>query len=756
MSLAAGTRLGPYEVVAPLGAGGMGEVYRARDRRLERDVAIKVLPEHLSEDPQALGRFTRETRALAALSHPNLLVIFDTGDGDGIRYAVTELLEGETLRAMIARGPSPWRQAAEIVAALADGLAAAHSKGITHRDVKPENLFLTASGQAKVLDFGIAIQDRPAPGDDPEATATRRTQTGMVAGTPGYLSPEQIRGELAGPLSDVFSLGCVLYEMLSGKRAFAGHTSMETMSMVLRDEPTDLAALGVQAPEVKKLVTRCLAKRTDMRMPSAHEMASQLRAQLHAPSGTAAAPSAGIDSIAVLPFHNASNDPDSEYLSDGLTESILNSLVQIPQLRVIPRSTVFRYKGNQQDPGAVGQELNVRVVLTGRVMLRGETLVVGTELLDVQAGSQLWGERYSRRMSDIFELEEEIAKKISGSLRVRLSGDEKVRSGKRVTEDPEAYQLYLKGRHHWTKRSPDDLLQGARYFQQAIEKDPSYALAYSGLADCYSVLAGYSILPAKETFARAKAAAAAAAVFDEELGAAHAALGIIHAYCDWNWPAADKSFARALELNPSYFVTVYWNAMNLSSSGRHAASEAMLRRGLELEPLSPLIAHAWVMNAIFSRRYEVAVERALASIAINPNLFLLHTWLGITYLCQQRSVEAIEALEKAIELSARKISWVVGSLGHAHAVSGNRAEALRLVQELLDKSEQATIDNTALVLIYVGLGDVENALRWTEKACEAKGFISVWLHGDPRFDPLRGEPRFQAVLRRMNLVLREG
>lgn len=713
----------------------MGEVYRARDRRLERDVAVKVLPEHLSENPQALGRFVRETKALAALSHPNLLAIFDTGDSDGVHYAVTELLEGETLRAVITRGPCAWRTVAEIGAAVADGLAAAHSKGITHRDVKPENLFLTSDGQAKVLDFGIAVVDTPV-------GAETRTQTAVVVGSPGYLSPEQIRGEPAGPLSDIFSLGCVLYEMISGKRAFAGRTAMETISMALRDEPAELTA----PVELKRLIERCLNKRLEGRMHSARELAAQLRAQLKAPIVAAA-----IDSIAVLPFHNASNDPDSEYLSDGITESILNSLAQIPQLRVIPRSTVFRYKSGDKDPQAVGRELNVRVVLTGRVIHRGDTLVVGTELLDVQAGSQLWGERYNRKVADIFALEEEISHKISGSLRVRLSGAEKSRLSKRYTEDSQAYQLYLKGRHHWAKRTPDDLKQGASYFQQAIDRDPSYTLAYSGLADVYSIMGVYSFLPTKEAFARAKAAAAAAVAFDDGLAEGHTSLGFIRAYFDWDWQAADQEFTRAWELNPSYYVTPYWNAMVLCSTGRFQEADAVILQGREVEPLSPFIGHVWVMIAIYSRRYSEARERAMQALAINSEFALLHMWLGLACLLEQQFEEAIQELEKAVKLSAGKISWLVGALGHAHAVAGNRTEALRIAQGLLEQSERETIECSALALIYTGLGDIENALNWTEKACEARGLFGIWGNVDPRFDPLRGQPRFQAVIRRMNL-----
>lgn len=475
----------------------MGEVYRAQDSRLERDVAVKVLPEHLLKNPQALARFVRETKAVAALSHPNLLAIFDTGAENGISYAVTELLQGESLRASLMRGPMPWRKAVEIGAALAEGLAAAHSKGITHRDLKPENIFLTLDGRVKVLDFGLARVESPRTVDGAET----QTEAGTLLGTPGYMSPEQVRGASAGPASDIFSLGCVLYEMVSGRRAFPGQTAAETMSSILRDTPGELAASGAQVPpELDRLILCCLEKNSEARFQSAHDLAFHFKAILIAPGGAPQSPRA-IDSIAVLPFTNASNDPDTEYLCDGITESILNSLAQIAQLRVTPRSTAFRYRASDVDPQMVGRELNVRVVLTGRVIQRGDSLVVSAELMDVAAGSQLWGERYHRKLSDIFALEAEIASKISESLRMKLSGQEKSRLSKRFTEDPEAYQLYLRGRHQWTRRTPDHVKKGAEYFQKAIEKDPSYAIAYSGLADCYSILGVYSILPSKEALA---------------------------------------------------------------------------------------------------------------------------------------------------------------------------------------------------------------------------------------------------------------
>src|SRR5712692_7278870 len=459
MQLSPGTHLGPYEILSAIGAGGMGEVYRARDPRLARDVAIKVLPEHLSKDPQALARFEREAKAVAALSHPNILAIFDVGSEQGLSYAVTELLEGETLRTRLGRGAMAWRKAAETGAALADGLAAAHAKGITHRDLKPDNIFLTSDGRVKILDFGLA-RFTPAASPSDEGMTQGETQVGTVVGTVGYMSPEQVRGAAVGPSSDIFSLGCVLHEMISGRRAFLGKTPAETLSAILRDNPAELTGTGVQIPqELERLIAHCLEKNAEERFQSARDLAFGLKAALGgsgASTGSQPAPpesTKAANSIAVLPFANASRDPDAEYLSDGITESIINSLTQIGQLRVTPRSKVFRYKGQDVDPQAAGRELGVRVVLAGRVVQRGETLVVGTELIDVLEGSQLWGERYNRKFADIFAVEEEIARKISESLRMKLSGEEKKRLGKRFTENSEAYQLYLKGRHYWVKRT---------------------------------------------------------------------------------------------------------------------------------------------------------------------------------------------------------------------------------------------------------------------------------------------------------------
>jgi eukaryotic-like serine/threonine-protein kinase len=748
MPLATGVRLGPYEILGSIGAGGMGEVYRAHDARLERQVAVKVLPEHLSRSPQALSRFVRETKAVAALSHPNLLAIFDTGAENGVSYAVTELLEGESLRATLKRGPLPWRKAAEIGAALAEGLAAAHAKGVTHRDLKPENIFLTVDSRVKILDFGLARVETARVG----AESDTQTEAGMLLGTPGYMSPEQVRGAPAGPASDIFSLGCVLYEMIAGRRAFPGESAAETMSSILRDAPRELATPGAQAPvEFERLIFSCLEKNYEQRFPSARDLSAHFKEILNAANSDSQAARA-LDSIAVLPFANGSSDPETEYLCDGITESILNSLAKIAQLRVTPRSTVFRYKTREADPQMIGRELNVRLVLTGRIVQRSDNLVASAELVDVAAGSLLWGERYHRKISDIFALEEEIARKISESLRLKLSGQEKTRLAKRSTDNTEAYQLYLRGRHHWTRRTPDHVKKGIEYFQKAIEKDPTYALAYSGLADCHSILGVYSIVPSKDALARAKAAAVAAVAFDDELAEGHASLGFIKAFLDWDWTGGFKEFQRALELNPSYWITPYWYGLVLTSSGHFQEAEQQIRHALELEPLSPVVMHGAAMNSIASRRYGESIERALKGLEVDPEHFLLRHWLGLSYQMEGRYAEAIQEMERAVDICRSGVSWVVGSLAGAYAAAGNRAEALRLLEELLSRAKRETIDFTSVAVVYAILGDLENALTSLEKACDARGMAGVLANIDPRLDVLHSEPRYQQVLRRMRLA----
>ena len=752
MPLASGTRLGPYEIAGPIGAGGMGEVYRARDNRLDRDVAVKVLPEHLSSDSQALARFERETKAVASLSHPNILAIFDVGVAGGISYAVTELLEGETLRVPLKRGSLTWRKAAEIGSAIAEGLAAAHSRGVIHRDLKPENIFLTSDGRVKILDFGLAKVQASSGQDE---TVTRGiTEAGMLMGTAGYMSPEQVRGVPAGPGSDIFSLGCVLYEMVAGQRAFRGQSLAEAVSAILRDAPPELTVSSAQIPvELQRIVSHCLEKHPEQRFQSARDLAFGLRAVLNSASASSAPaePAKIANSIAVLPFVNASRDADTEYLCDGITESIINSLAQLSQLKVTPRSTVFRYKGKDADAQAAGRELNVRVVLTGRVMQRGEMLVVSAELVDVAEGSQLWGERFNRKVADIFDLEEEIARRISESLRMKLTGEEQRRLGKRYTENSEAYQLYLRGRHHWIKRTVEGMKKGAKYFQQAIDLDPGYALAYAGLADCYMMLASYIAIPPKEGQAKAKAAAATAMALDSELAEAHISTGFVRFLFDWDWQTAERESQRAIELNPNYWQAPYWYSIVLASTGRHEQGEVQIRRAQELDPLSAAVGHVATLISLLAHRYEEAVNRALKGIDVDPGYPLLRAWLGIAYERLGKYQDAIRELETCARLLG-DAPLALGPLGHTLAVSGDRAGAQRVLEQLLGRADPMPADPFSIALIYLGLGENEKALEWLENALEHRlGWFILFAKGDQRLDILRNEPRFKSILQRMRL-----
>jgi TolB-like protein len=590
VTLATGTKLGPYEILAPLGVGGMGEVYRARDKKLDRDVAIKVLPQSVAADPDSLARFEREAKAVAALSHPNILSIFDFGTHEGISYAVMELLEGETLRGKFDTGPIPQKQAVDYALQIAKSLSAAHEKGVVHRDLKPENLFVMKDGHLKILDFGLAKRvEAIAPSEETSApTVSRHTEPGTVMGTVGYMSPEQVRGRPADHRSDIFSFGAVLYEMLTGRRAFRGDTAVETMNAILKEEPPGVAgsASGV-SPALERVVRHCLEKSPEERFQSARDIAFALG---EASSGSAAAPATpaaqpprpralrpflwaagvaaalaalaaavlwlrpgagAIDSLAVLPFVNAGGDPNAEYLSDGITESLINSVSQIPGIRVVSRASAFHYKGKDLGARTVGRELGVRAVLTGRIVQRGDAFSIRAELVDARDDTHLWGEEYNRRLSDILAVQEEIARDISEKLRLRLTGQEKKRLTKRYTENAEAYALYLRGRYHWNKRTGEDLQKGIGYFQQAIEKDPTYALAYAGLADSFAILYDYAGLPSSETFPKAKAAALKALEIDDTLAQAHAALAFVHEDFDWDFSAAEKEFRRAIELDQS-------------------------------------------------------------------------------------------------------------------------------------------------------------------------------------------------------------
>ena len=795
MRLATGTRLGPYEVQSPIGAGGMGEVYRARDTRLDRVVALKVLPTHMARDPVALGRFEREAKAVAALSHPNILAIYDYASHQDVHFAVMELLEGENLRGRIERVRLPWRKAVEIGVAIAEGLSAAHAKGIVHRDLKPENIFLTSDGLVKILDFGLA---RMTPGmgnagtgeDATTLLADNQTVPGTMMGTVRYMSPEQARGERADARSDIFSLGCVLYEMTAGVHPFNRNTGVETIAAILKDPPAEISGAGNNVPpEFETLVGHCLEKNPDDRFQSARDLAFALKSMsLAANSGQAtpvrapapppkARPSVrprwilasvlaavllaagsywwffvggAVDSLAVLPLVNAGGDPNIEYLSDGITEGIINNLAQLPNVGVASRSSVFRYKDQQADPQQIAKQLNVAALLMGRLALRGDTVSISVELVDAKTNRQIWGEQYDRKLDDLLGVQSEITREISEKLRLRLSGEEQTRLAKRQTQDSEGYQLYLRGRYQWNKRTLDGMQQAIDLFQQAIAKDSRYALAYAGLADAYILLADYNVLPAREVMPRAREAAARALQIDDSLAEAHTSLGWVKLTHDWAWPDAEREFERALELSPSYALAHQMYGEYLTLTGKPDEAAAQMDLALKADPVSLPMNRAAASAAYYAGRYDQAIEQAQKTLQLEPTFVGAHVVLGRAYQQKRQNAEAIAEFQKALQLSEGN-SNELAALAQAYAVTGNLAEARKALEELKERSAQTYVQPIWIAAILTALGDRDETFQWLQKGVADRSTWVAYLKVDPFFAPLRSDPRFTGLVQTAGL-----
>ena len=789
MALSLGERLGPYEILAPIGAGGMGEVYRARDTRLNREIAIKVLPEHLADDPDALARFEREAKAVAALAHPNILVLYDVGSANGVHYAVTELLEGETLRERLDRGPLAWRKAAELGAAIAEGLAAAHSKGIVHRDIKPANIFLTSDSRVKILDFGLA-EIRNPPQSQSEETQTLANAEPGVMGTIGYMSPEQVRGQKAGDCSDIFSFGCVLYEMVTGRRAFLGKSVTDTMAAILKDEPLAVAESGVSiAPDLNRVIERCLAKNPAQRFHSAHDLAFALRSLSSSSPETAEKPvvppvssparvgrgrvaaavvalililagagfyywpsraNRNIDSLAVLPFVNQSGSADTDWLSDGITESLIDSLSELPKLKVMSRSAVFRYKGKDSDPRATGKELGVRAVLTGRLTQHGDNLSVSAELVNVDDNTQLWGDLYNRKLADALSLQREIAAQISGKLRARLNDAQKTQIHRGQTDNPEAYQLYLKGRFYAAKFDAENLNKGLDYFHQAIALDPNYALAYDGLCYYFQIVEDL-YFPVAEVMPKAKDAARKALEIDDNIAESHVQVASVDTMYDFDWAGSEREFKRAIEINPNYAPAHQYYGWYLTAVGRIDEAVAEARRAEELDPLSTETSAFIGWWLYFGRRYDDAATQLKKCLDLDPNYPICLWELGEVYEEQGRYTDALATEAKILKMDPGW-SWVVADSGRAYVRSGNRAQAQRALDELLARlnSKSGHVSKYSVAVLYAALGDKKHALDLLEQSFAERSFFWDFVKSDPKLDSLRSEPRFQDLVRRMN------
>jgi len=751
--LSPGSRVGPYEVVDLLGEGGMGQVYRGRDPRLGRDIAIKVLAKDASQDAEATARLEREARAIAALSHPNIVAVHDVGREDSEFYLVTELLEGKTLREqMLQHAPLAWRRAVEIGAEVAEGLAAAHAKSIVHRDLKPENIFLTSDGRVKILDFGLAQTDPMLlQRDETNIPTTRWFQTdpGTVIGTLGYMSPEQLRGEAVDPSADIFSLGCILFEMVTSKKPFHRESGAATIAAILKDDLPGEALQAAVPPEFQRIIETCVEKNPTGRFQSARDLALTLRAIGSSASMgkddlirriTRKRTSKSIDSIAVLPLANISNDPSTEYLSDGITEGIINKLSQLPKLKVMARSTVFRYKNRDIDAQSVGRDLRVRAVLTGLVKHIGDRMQIHVELVDALDGSQLWGETYNHPIADLLQLQEEMSREIVEKLRLKLTGAEKKKLRKRTTENSEAYQLYLKGRYHWNKRTAESLERGILFFSEAIASDPSFASAYAGLADSYITLGTNIPLPPQEVMPKARAAARKAIEIDDGLAEAWASLGAIRWWFEWDWAGAEQAYRRAIELNPNYANAHDGYAMLLSARGRYGDAIEQISKAADLDPLSLIIAvHAgWPLY--FARDYDGAMRRFRKALELDERFIPAHGWLGMALGQQRRYAEAIDTFHRALEVD--RIPILTAMLAHTHAIAGERDHALALLEQLEAEAKTRYISPYDIAVIHAGLGDHARAIELLREAVKDRSAWMVFVNVDPRLDPLRSDEAF--------------
>ena len=818
-----------YRIISKLGSGGMGEVYLAQDTKLDRKVALKILPPEVAANQEPMRRFVQEAKAAAALNHPNIAHIYEIGASGGVNFIAMEFIDGQTLREYIRRGQTDLGKLLRHLQHVAGGLAKAHAAGIVHRDLKPDNIMITREDHAKILDFGLAKLIEPqqpaSASEDAGELATailqQHSSPGVILGTAGYMSPEQAQGKTKeiDHRSDIFSFGCILFEAVTGHRAFEGNDAIDTLNKIIREPVPPISDFRTDAPNhLQRIVRRCLAKDPEDRYQTIKDVAiefRELRRELAGSAGidttgqpstvgstlgsaSSAAPvSSGatqptpsssaeyivseikrhkiaalialiaiaggiagvgaylharntevaIDSIAVLPFINQNNDPNSDYLSDGIPESIINSLSQLPNLKVMSRNSVFRYKGTAIDAQTVAKELKVQAVLTGRVAQRGDGLSISVELVNAQDNTQIWGQQYNRRLADVFAMQEEIAKEISEKLRLKLTGAERQQLAKRPTENLRAFQYYTQGRAYAQRRTREDLLTAIRYCEQAIEEDRNYALAYAGLADAYSGLGVRGYIAPVEGRRKAEEAARKALALDESLAEAHAALGQAYGFGPHNFSLGDRELRRAIELSPSLAMAHQYLGISLARQGRFDESLEEFLKARELDPLSSIIARVVALPSYLKRDYARALELLRQANELGP-AFSATFEIGI-YIQNKLFNETLAELEKAKRERKNDPILIYGT-GMVYAAQRKRAEALEIIKELEEMSGPSLSEAQWIAKIYGTLNEKDLALTWLERG-SAAGAIGAFFKDEPVWDPIRSDPRFADLLRHMGI-----
>jgi eukaryotic-like serine/threonine-protein kinase len=794
-----GQTISHYRIIEKLGSGGMGDVYLAEDLRLRRKVAVKVLAPRLVTDQERVRRFGQEARAVSALNHPNILTIYDIGQAGDVHFIATEFVAGETLRARLARGRLTPGEVLEIATQTGSALAAAHDAGIVHRDVKPENVMLRPDGYVKVLDFGLAkllVSGFANAAVDGLTRSIMDTHPGVVLGTFTYMSPEQARGGVVDPRSDIFSLGVMLYEMIAGRVPFGGATPADVIGAILHVQPPPVRSLVSVPDALARVIGQAISKPPEARYQTMDRLVADLKAlrreiehgaiassnssagdsggsapshsvagQLeNSDSGAVSEPGAPraaaasarkprtrrtIDSLAVLPLENASENPEMEYLSDGITEAIINTLSQLPRLRVMARSTVFRYKGRPQEPQEIGRDLNVRAVLTGRVLHRGDMIVIGAELVDVEDGSQIWGGQFNRRFSGIFELQEEISNEMTNTLRLRLTGDQRKRLATPATRQGEAYQAYLKGRYLVNKRTAGSFAKAIEHFEEAIARDPGYAAAHAGLGETYALSAalGFALLPRPEEIVHARASAARALALDEALVEGHALVAFLKFRFDWDWTGAELEFKRALELNPGHAPSHHSYAMFLGSRGRFEEALEEMRRAQQLDPLSLIVATGLGRILHFAGRFDEAIAQYHQVIQADPTFSRVRFDLGLTLAASGAYDEAIQELKKA---GRQPFAVMLTSI--VQALAGQRDRAAAAISRLEEYARAGTIGNDELAMVYAAVGESKRASELLQRACDERAPALAYAAVEPLMEFLRSDAECGPVLERAGLI----